>query len=230
MPPKKTYRKKSYKPKKRVYKPKRSLTTYNKSSINMGLGFPKKLCTTLKYREIINHYNNLGSNVFFKFNCNGCFDPNNTGTGHQPYYFDQYMAIYDHYTVIGSKITIKVVPSTVPTVAMYLSLSQNDDTTQTNNTVMGTSEQSNGSSAIIPAGSTDTVKILTNKWSAKKTFGGSVLGNDNLQGTASANPSEVTVWSVGLTSLDAVSSVNVYFEVCIDYIVVFEELKDIAQS
>ena len=33
--------------------------------------------------------------------------PNHTGVGHQPLYFDQLMTIYNHYIVIGAKITVK---------------------------------------------------------------------------------------------------------------------------
>lgn len=34
------------------------------------------------------------------------YDPDLTGFGHQPYFFDQLTDIYSHYVVIGSKIKI----------------------------------------------------------------------------------------------------------------------------
>ena len=45
-----------------------------------------------------------------------CADPNHTGVGHQPLYFDQLMTIYNHYIVIGAKITVKFTayPATIP--------------------------------------------------------------------------------------------------------------------
>lgn len=42
----------------------------------------------------------------YVFSCNGLFDPNITGVGHQPRGFDQLMVLYDHYVVIGAKIVV----------------------------------------------------------------------------------------------------------------------------
>ncbi len=39
-------------------------------------------------------------------NLNGCFDPDSTGVGHQPYGFDQMMAIYRRYKVNGVLVKI----------------------------------------------------------------------------------------------------------------------------
>lgn len=41
------------------------------------------------------------------FALNGCFDPDVTGTGHQPMGFDQMMAFYNHYCVLSCKAVVK---------------------------------------------------------------------------------------------------------------------------
>lgn len=43
------------------------------------------------------------------FSANGVYDPNITGIGHQPSGFDQLMTMYDHFVVIGAKITVTFV-------------------------------------------------------------------------------------------------------------------------
>jgi len=42
----------------------------------------------------------------YVFSANGVYDPNITGTGHQPLGFDTMMLYYEHYTVVGSRITV----------------------------------------------------------------------------------------------------------------------------
>jgi hypothetical protein len=40
----------------------------------------------------------------YRLKANGCFDPNTTGTGHQPYGFDEWSAFYSDYVVLSSRI------------------------------------------------------------------------------------------------------------------------------
>ena len=46
-----------------------------------------------------------GSTASYVYSCNGMYDPDITSTGHQPMGFDQWMAFYQHYTVLGSKLS-----------------------------------------------------------------------------------------------------------------------------
>lgn len=184
-----------------------------------------------KYRQTITHTALAGTVTNYKFNANGMFDPDNTGAGHQPYYFDQLSGIYDHYTVTWSKITIRACPTTDAYLPMQIALSTNDDTTQTNNTLYGQAEQNEGSWALIPTSSANgNVTRLSCTWNAKTYFGGDPLSNDNLQGTSAANPVETTIYSIGLQSCDGVVNANVFIQVEIDYIAIWDELKDVASS
>lgn len=53
----------------------------------------------------------------YKFVCNGVFDPNNTGAGHQPMGFDQLTPLYNNFVVVGATIRATFTPSATTTSA-----------------------------------------------------------------------------------------------------------------
>jgi len=68
-------------------------------------GFPKSRRVKLKYVDEIGFASSaLMQN--YNYVANSVFDPNNTATGHQPMFYDQWSAVYTHYTVLASKITV----------------------------------------------------------------------------------------------------------------------------
>lgn len=86
---------------------------------NPDFGFPDKMVTTLRYVDNVAlsaTSNGVGSNVF---RMNSLFDPDLSGSGHQPMYFDQICgpigtAPYSRYRVISSKITCRFTQINVP--------------------------------------------------------------------------------------------------------------------
>lgn len=146
-------------------------------------------------------------------------------------YFDQMSAIYDHYTVIGSKITIKFgLNSPTTSTFMRVGCFINDDGTVTPTSANALLEHSSDVSWIQIAGGNVDTYTMTRSWSAKKTFGGSVLGNDNLQGTASADPAEQSVYTIFAECNDLSTTSTITGSVEIEFIAVWDELKDIAAS
>lgn len=203
----------------------------NYTSVNLGLGFPKRVVSTLKYVGFRDLESTLGVVGTYRLSCNGLFDPDITGTGHQPMYFDNLTAIYDHYTVIGSKLTLKVSPKAAGQGPGAVAIFINDDTSTNIINIGNAVEQSSGTAARLIAPGQNEPQVLVKRWSAKQTFGGSILGNDNLQGTAAANPTEQSFFDIcyqDLTSTPTSSSVQLWFE--LEFTAVFDELKDQAQQ
>jgi len=198
----------------------------NFNNVRAGQGFPKKLTMTHRWRQIIAvNTGAAGARADYVFRANGMYDPSVTGGTHQPYYFTQLSAIYNHFTVIGSKIKVHIKKSdastTVPT---FCNLMINDDSTVTP-AMLALMEHPSAKHGLVQG--YDQTLVLTNKWSAKKTFGGSVLGNDNLQGSGSADPTEQSCYVLSLDSSINSTQTSVDLLVEIDYIAVWEELKDI---
>jgi len=73
-----------------------------------GTGYPDQLRCVLKYNQ---SYNTSGSvsPASQVFRANSLFDPDLTGTGHQPNSFDQIAAIYGTYCVTASRATVQIV-------------------------------------------------------------------------------------------------------------------------
>lgn len=66
----------------------------------------------MRYYQTINLDIGLGGTIASQvFRASSLFDPDYSGVGAQPRGFDQLMTLYDHYVVIGSKITVMATPA-----------------------------------------------------------------------------------------------------------------------
>jgi len=225
----KTYRKRTTRRKtaKKTYRRKR--TAPQRQIVTMGNGFPRMLKITHKYHDNYNLVATSGITDSHKFRCNGMYDPDYTGTGHQPIFFDQMTAIYNHYTVIASKITVTYTPSTATTQPSYVGLYVDDDATTLTGADVDALIEQNPSKVKITSFDANS-RTIVQKWSAKKAFGGSVLNNSLLRGNAAGDPAEAQFFALYLRPLDNSSTVGIWCSVSIEYIAIWNELKTIAQS
>lgn len=85
-------------PKKR----KRRARISSRSLYNLGMksssGFPNRMFMKVVYSDIKTQTTTSGMHTF-QFRANGLYDPDYTGTGHQPRYLDQLAQIYNDYRV-----------------------------------------------------------------------------------------------------------------------------------
>jgi len=193
-------------------------------------GFPDQLTMTHRYCESgVSVTSTLGVMGHYLFRANGMFDPNATGSGHQPLYFDQLTAIYNHWHVIGSRIKVVGITADSNTATFSWALWQNDDTSTTPSDIFAVAEQSKGVLKMQPAQVTATPQFATLGWSAKKTFGGSTLADSELQGTVAADPTEQSFFQITVQTHGGVTAAML-FNVEIEYIAVWTEVKDISSS
>lgn len=76
-------------------------------------GFPDRLRTKLHYADVVLLSASAGNPGIWQFRMNSLFDPDYTGTGHQPQWFDQLSAVYRYVSVVGSKIKVTFIPGNV---------------------------------------------------------------------------------------------------------------------
>jgi len=202
--------------------------------INRGLGFPARFRTKLRYNENVALSSTAGSLNAYTFFANGLYDPNDTGTGHQPMFFDQYMAVYNHYKVLGAICNVKIAGpagSSTPNANTRMALIVNDD-----NSISGVTQFS----TLVEWGQLNDYKLygsfysqqknasLTAKWSCKRWFKDKYLDKD-LSGNSSSNPAETACFIIVQQPVGSDDATNHYI-VTIDYIVDFYEIKDVSPS
>lgn len=200
-----------------------------RTSVTLGKGFPKRLTFTHKYDEHFDLTSTGGIINNFVYSCNSLYDPNVTSTGHQPIYFDQLTALYDHYTVIGAKATFTVTPLTANATGFWIGAYVDDDANTAVVTGISTLAEQTTAKVVQVAPNANNTYRLTLKWSAKKVFGGSILGNNRLQGTAIASPTENQNFVISVQGFGN-TDVTVKVKAHIEYIAVWKELREVAQS
>lgn len=103
------------------------------------------------------------------FRVNDCFDPDFTGSGHQPLYRDNFATLYDFYVVPSARI--KVTICNTGNVPAHCGVLLDDDTT-TSTSYSVLLEQNNGKHHLLPAqaGSLSS-HTFTMNFNAQKMFG-----------------------------------------------------------
>jgi hypothetical protein len=157
------------------------------------------------------------------FSGNGLYDPNITGTGHQPMAFDQLMLSYEHYTVLSSKITVTV-RSTDADDSIWVGVSLNAGTTAVtdynalceNGLIV---RERVGLSTHPTAVRTLVQKVDVRDFESVP----SVLSDPDLQGSVSANPVEQVYYHVSSWNTENANVAGATFSVFIEYDVMFTE-------
>lgn len=186
--------------------------------------------TTRYVEDTLSINASAGTLAAFVFTANGLYDPNTTGVGHQPLGFDQLMTMYEHYTVIASKISVWF-----------------DNEDATNSQVVGIALSSTDSvltdsreyiengnvvwRCINKAGEDKSSIQLKKKCSVKNFLGRpNILSEDSCRGTVANNPTEQCYYHVFAASTTNVDPGIVRLFVTIDYIAILTEPKKLALS
>lgn len=200
---------------------------------NMGFvsGMPKTRRAYLRYSDsTIELESVLGGISTHKFRANSVYDPDFTSAGHQPMGYDNWALLYNHYVVVGCKISIKSVGGqTIAPTAGAMGIYISDDTALPYTTLDGFVEAKRGVYRTMTY-QRNTVNMSTT-FSAKKFFNVSDLKDNytRLGATVGANPAEVAMLNVYYFDLEG-NTTQQRAQVTIDYIVDFSEPKDLTQS
>jgi hypothetical protein len=199
--------------------------------------FPPRFTKRLTYSEVgIGLSAVTGTPNTYFYSANGIYDPNITGSGHQPLGFDEMMAMYEQFTVTSSKVTVHCINASAAGVYGAFALYLSPDTTQIT-TVSRLIE--NGFivwKTLYPInifGSQGMLSLSCNvpTYFARNRNKRAILDDTELSGNIAANPLEQVYF--GILAFDATgasNTVSLNFIVELEYEVIFSETRKLAQS
>lgn len=197
--------------------------------------FPQRYITKMKYAESISTTIALSNAGIYVFNLNSVYDPNRTGTGHQPQGFDQLSAIYNRYRVIACSYRIGLVLGAVDTTNLNYGqmcvIPSNDNLALTS--VADARERPRAKYVLQAPGSP--VKMLTGKVYMPSLAGVSATtykGSDRYQSIVSTSPTEALLLNVvtGFINDASVTSQSYILNVELQYTVEWFDPQALAQS
>ena len=195
--------------------------------------FPVTRQTKLRYVGTVDVDPASGSMGNYSFRANSCYDPDNSGLGHQPMGFDQWATWYKKYTVLGSTIrTTATVKNVSDSTGMLISAIQlsTDPTPGTGITASLERDLTHFkiSSAKFQANQPITVG---HSFKCKEFFAlNNVMDNANVGALTTDNPLQQAYYVLQFGNVEGLNLGNVSALVVIEYDVVFSDPLPLGQS
>ena len=182
---------------------------------------PNKFATSLRYTTMKTLTVSAGVAAVKVFSANGLFDPDYTDAGHQPRGWDQLMGMYDHCTVIGSKMSVQFNNNSSTGYAVGIAL-RDASTTDSNGT--GYTEGGNVTYKMVGATSGEGSALVSKGFGTKFLGYSHPLSEQSLKNSDSANPTEQAWYHVFADGLGADAG-DIDCLVSMEFKVVFSEPK-----
>lgn len=183
----------------------------------------------MKYSETITASALYGLTLY-RYNLNSIYDPNLTGTGHQPYGHDTFQSLYNRYRVINCHYSISAVSAAGATIA-FCALPSNESFGGLTN-MSEWREKPRCRYAIQTPGAA--IKKVSGNVYIPSLMGrtkNQYMADDRYQSEFGASPAEAAVLNIAAQSYsEGVSDSNVYFNIQLVYTVECFDVKTLAQS
>lgn len=162
-----------------------------------------------------------GGAASYVFAANGLYDPNISGAGHQPMGFDQLMALYNQYVVIGGYIKITF-SNTDATNSQVIGVIMKDSPS-TSTDPRSYIEWGNGVwSSVAPRTGGPSEKTLIHKFDIAKFANQDIFNEQSFTGSAASNPANtlhLIIWAAPSDNTTDSAQVNCNVEICYDAVV-----------
>lgn len=195
----------------------------------LQFGFPTKIITILRYIEsypLTSTSGGVGTQIM---RMNGPFDPDLTGVGHQPMYWDRYNQIYQSYRVLGSRLTATMSGNNLSTSAQgpwHFGINGSTASTSMGTSARNRMEQNDGISTLFNQQSTPVT--LSYAYSPEIKLG-RPAGDDTVGAFVSTNPTTQYFAHVWVADAGGFTS-SVLVKVAVEYTIEFHGLVQESES
>jgi hypothetical protein len=180
----------------------------------------------LRYVQEVLLTSTSGTYVYNVFRGNGPFDPDQTGTGAQPVWYDDYSAMYNRYRCLGSRITVQWFENDASSISLVCGVTPQHQTTSMSTVTFAMAQPYTevlGLTAYAQ-GKITTQSIRTAKYLGYP--GAGMLGSDALESLYSTVPAHQWYWHVFARSTDATTTLGARVFVTIDYDILWFDKVD----
>lgn len=186
---------------------------------------PQRYICKMKYSETVatTAFGNL-----YAFNLNSVFDPNRTGTGHQPYGHDTLATLYNRYRVIACSWRVNVLMGASTAPVQVAAQPANEILTTASVNEM----RENPRAKYIIQNTGAESRVLSGKTYIPSLVGRSkaqYMSDDRYQAQVGSNPLEAAILNI-CTSDVADAGAAVSLQVMLEYTVEWFDIKHLAQS
>lgn len=190
-----------------------------------GLGIPDRLFANLAYDQNALSLVNASTSGTYLFSGNSCFDPDTSGIGHQPMYFDQLNQLYNRYRVHKTQIIFELTSSTI---ASHVTITPTTDGSWPVDLRQALESTYTSS---IPISSSVFRTIRERSISTRKIWGMQSITQDDLyQAVCTASPVRQWYWKLIGESFDGVTNVSIRANIRVVYEVEFFDRFPIGPS
>ncbi len=229
MPYRRKYSKKRSFKKRRKFnrRRKRFLPRYRTSKLRLYTPSVMPDTMYLKMKYVETHFFTAGIGSSQNYALNDVRDPDITGLGHQPLGFDQWMAFYQFFEVLGSQIKLKGLNES-NTVSWQIACYPAIQTPSL--TISAAKEQPYVSYRFQAGAATGNQIMRMRKYMSVRKLEGRSTASINFTGTASSSPSSLRFWVIQIASVNQASTINVQLDVELTYYVKLFRRINLSQS
>lgn len=193
-------------------------------SFGKSIGFPDRLSVILAYSDTIS-FSGSASPSAQVYSANSAFDPNFTGVGHQPTFYDVLQQVYGRYIVKRFKVEVEWsnTTATMPVVACT-SLSDQNNSSQTVEQLSEGKYAKFTELAVLSGGPASKRQVFP--WMDVRKIMGTpnIESDDNMYAAVSASPADLAFVILKCCSIDITTTIVVYAKVRLLLAITFKDL------